>query len=66
MDNQQDSGEHDETAQNNVVLELVFITFIGLVVVGALVAALNYDFISARAPLVIMVPLLILIAMQFI
>jgi hypothetical protein len=65
MDNQQDPGEHDETAQNNVVLELVFITFIGLVVTGALVAALNYDFISARAPLVIMVPLLILIAMQF-
>ncbi len=65
MDNQQDPGEHDETAQNNVVLELVFITFIGLVVIGALVAALNYDFISARAPLVIMVPLLILIATQF-
>ncbi len=64
MDNHQDPGEHDETAQNNVVLELVFITFIGLVVVGALVAALNYDFISARAPLVIMVPLLILIATQ--
>jgi hypothetical protein len=65
LDNQQDSGNNDETTQNSVALELVFISFIGLVVIGAFVAALNYDFVSARAPLVIMVPLLILIGMQF-
>lgn len=64
-DDPQDSGNHDEAAQKSVVLELVFISFVGVVVVGALIAALNYDFVSARAPLVIMVPLLILIAMQF-
>ena len=65
LDNQQDSGNNDETTQNSVALELVFISFIGLVVIGAFIAALNYDFISARAPLVIMVPLIILIAVQF-
>ena len=64
-DNQQDPGNNDETTQNNVALELVFISFIGLVVIGAFIAALNYDFVSARAPLVIMAPLLILIGMQF-
>ena len=61
-DNQQDSGNHDETAQKSVALELVFISFVGLVVVGAFIAALNYDFVSARAPLVIIVPLLILVS----
>ena len=65
FDNQQDSGNNDETTQNSVALELVFISFIGLVVIGAFIAALNYDFVSARAPLVIMAPLLILIGMQF-
>ena len=64
-DNQQDSGNTDETTQNSVALELVFISFIGLAVIGAFIAALNYDFVSARAPLVIMAPLLILIGMQF-
>ncbi len=63
-DDQQDSGDHDETAQKSVALELVFISFVGLVVVGAFIAALNYDFVSARAPLVVMVPLLILVGMQ--
>jgi len=46
-------------------LELCFISFLGIVVISAFVAALNYDFVSARAPLFIMVPLLILIAAQF-
>ncbi len=64
-DDQQNPGEQDKAVQKNVALELVFISFTGLAVVGALVAALNYDFVSARAPLVIMVPLLVLIAMQF-
>jgi hypothetical protein len=46
-------------------LELGFIACVGAVVVAAFVAALGYDFVSARAPLAIMVPLLILIAVQF-
>ncbi len=54
-----------DNQQGSVALELVFISFIGLVVIGAFIAALNYDFVSARAPLVIMAPLPILIGMQF-
>jgi hypothetical protein len=50
--------------QNKAVLELIVMLFTGLVVIGALVAALNYDFVSARAPLIVIVPLLILIAVQ--
>ncbi len=46
-------------------LELCFVSFLGIVVISAFVTALTYDFISARAPLFIMVPLLILIAQQF-
>ena len=64
LDDQQDSGNNDETTQKSVALELVFISFIGLIVVGAFIAALNYDFVSARAPLVVMAPLLFLIAVQ--
>ncbi len=64
-DDQQDSGNHEEAEQKSVALELVFISFVGLVVVGALIAALNYDFVSARAPLIIIVPLLMLIGVQF-
>lgn len=60
----QSSAEH-ERVQKRVALELIFISFLGLVVIGGFIAALGYDFISARAPLVIMVPLLILIAGQF-
>lgn len=58
--------QHNEATQKSVTLELLFISFTGLLIVGAFIAALNYDFVSARAPLVIMVPLLILIVMQFI
>ena len=65
LNEQQDSAQHDETAQKGVALELMFISFIGLAVLGAFIVALNYDFISARAPLVIIVPLFILVGMQF-
>ena len=45
-------------------LELCFVSFIGIVVSAGFVVALNYDIVSARAPLFIMVPLLFLIAAQ--
>ena len=45
--------------------ELLFISFIGIVVLGAFVSSLNYDFVSARTPLCIMVPLIVLIGVQF-
>ena len=56
--------EADEVTENNTTLELFFVVLIGLAFVAALIAALNYDFVSARTPLVILVPLLILIGVQ--
>ncbi len=38
---------------------------VGLIVLAAFVTALGYEFVSARTPIVIMVPLLVLIAVQF-
>jgi len=46
-------------------LELVFISLTGIAVLCGFIAALGYDFVSARTPLCIMVPLLILIGVQF-
>lgn len=65
QDDRHDSAGHTEAAQKKIALELVFIVFVGLFVIGAFISALNYDFVSARAPLVIMVPLLLLIGLQF-
>jgi len=50
--------------KGKAALELCFITLIGLAVIGSFVAALSYDFISARAPFVVMVPLLVLVGVQ--
>jgi hypothetical protein len=57
--------QSQEERQKRIALELVFISVIGLIVVGGFVSAIGYDFVSARAPIVIMVPLLVLIALQF-
>lgn len=62
---QEELREDEELLRRRLALELVFIAFLGITVVGALIAALNYDLVSARTPLVIMVPLLVLIAIQF-
>ncbi|MEX2496251.1 MAG: tripartite tricarboxylate transporter TctB family protein [Woeseia sp.] len=45
-------------------LELCFIAVTGVVVASAFVAALTYDRVSARAPLFVMLPLLVLIGLQ--
>jgi hypothetical protein len=45
---------------NKKTLELIFSLFIGLLVVSAFISSLMYDFVSARTPLVILTPLLIL------
>jgi hypothetical protein len=55
---------NDVEMRARVTLELCFITLIGLAVAIAFIVALSYDFISARAPLVVMVPLLLLIGVQ--
>ena len=58
------SDEANRASGNNTTLELIFVVLIGLAVSAALVAALGYAFVSARTPLVILVPLLILIGAQ--
>ncbi len=45
-------------------LEVCFLAFVGLVVVLALLEATTYKIVSSRTPFVIMIPLLILIAIQ--
>ncbi len=47
-------------------LELCFIAIVSLIVVAAFISALGYEFVSARTPIVIMVPLIILIGAQFV
>ena len=61
---QHDSNLKVLEAKRKTVLELCFITLVGLAVAGAFLRALTYDFVSARAPLIIMVPLLLLIGVQ--
>ena len=51
-------------AKDKKTLEICFTIFITIMVVGAFIAALTYDFVSARAPLVILVPLLVLTGFQ--
>jgi len=46
--------------------ELCFIAVVSLIIVAAFISALGYEFVSARTPLVIMVPLIILTGMQFV
>ncbi len=59
-----EQAARDAANGRKAALELVFLAVVGLFVVGGLVAALNYDFVSARAPIVIMVPLILLMAVQ--
>lgn len=47
-----------------VMLELSFSFFFGIVLLGAFIACLTYDLVSALAPLCILVPLLILMGIQ--
>lgn len=62
---QQQAAPESATTRRKAALELCFISLLGIAVIGAFIAALNYDFISARAPLFIMVPLILLIGVQF-
>lgn len=54
----------ESRARDKSSLELCFIAVTGILVSCAFVAALTYDTASAIAPLCIMIPLLILIAVQ--
>ena len=55
-----------ENESNGITLELYFIVVVGLIVAAAFISALGYEFVSARTPIVIMVPLIILIGVQFV
>jgi hypothetical protein len=58
---------HDEKDESNkITLELYFIVAVGLIVCAAFFSASSYEFVSARTPIVIMVPLIILIGAQFV
>lgn len=63
MQHDNQNGQTEESARM-LTLELCFSVFILLVVLGGFLSALTYDFISARTPLVIMVPLLFLIVLE--
>jgi len=59
------SGHHDETnAEENTTLELLFISIVGVLFIAALLGAVSYDFIPARTPVFILIPLLILTSVQ--
>ncbi len=64
MSSDKQKGDGARTGPAKATLELCFLSCIGIVVLSAFVTALNYDIVSARAPLVVMVPLLILLAAQ--
>jgi hypothetical protein len=54
----------DRQPRDKSTLELFFISLTGIFVLGGFIAALGYDIVSARTPLCIMVPLLLLIGIQ--
>lgn len=60
-----DPPQTDDSVRDKSTLELAFITVIGVLVVCAFITALTYEGSSAVAPLCIMVPLLVLIGLQF-
>lgn len=57
--------ETNGIVRDKSTLELVFITITGVLVVCAFITALTYEGSSGVAPLCIMVPLLVLIGLQF-
>ena len=61
----QEKVNDEEKDSNKITLELYFIVAVGLIVAAAFVAASRYEFVSARTPIVIMLPLIILIGAQF-
>lgn len=59
-----DAGVDPSLVRKNPVSELVFLSIIGVAVLIALVSAMGYHPISARAPLVVMTPLIILMLLH--
>lgn len=63
MQDNQNTG-HEAESPRTLTLELCFSLFILLVVLSGFLSALTYDMVSARTPLVIMAPLLILTILE--
>ena len=63
MQDNQNTG-HEAESPRTLTLELCFSIFILLVVLSSFLSALTYDMVSARTPLVIMAPLLILTILE--
>ena len=61
-----DSRVDVDIEANRTTLELCFVAVVSLIVIAAFISALSYEFVSARTPIVIMVPLIILIGAQFV
>jgi hypothetical protein len=59
-----DDATHKERKGNYFALEVCFLSFVGIIAVIAFLEAFSYKIVSSRTPFVIMVPLLILIAVQ--
>ena len=62
MDNH--DKENEGQSRNMAALDLCFILAVGALMTGAFISALTYDFVSARTPIVILIPLLIMIGVQ--
>jgi hypothetical protein len=56
--------DKEQGKSTNTTLEVCFTIVIGILVAAAFLRSLTYDFVSARTPLVILVPLLILTGIQ--
>jgi uncharacterized membrane protein len=56
--------ENNAKGKSYSTLEICFSLFVGIVVLSAFISALTYDFVSARTPIVILIPLLILSGIQ--
>ncbi len=63
MENNHKEGKTGPS-RNMAALDLCFILAVGALMTGAFISALTYDFVSARTPIVILIPLLIMIAIQ--
>jgi hypothetical protein len=57
-------GAVEPSGNGKQIAEFIFIIVVAAISIAAFLAALSYDIISALAPLCILVPLLILIAIQ--
>lgn len=58
------NNENEGPSRNTAALDLCFILAVGALMIAAFISALTYDFVSARTPIVILIPLLIMIAIQ--